>query len=193
MKWAFHPALLALSVAWLPCVAPADIVQWTDHAGVTHYTNLTSEVPADDQASVKVVVDESTRQRPAAGEASTAPAPYQPSQGRLAEAIYDRSQWLNAYLEGLQRGLQIGGAAGAGGAVQINGPLVVTTSGTVPYYDYAGPYFYRYGWPYFYPGVAVFDHARFRHLGRFRERPFVLGRIRTFGRFPGVHRHLRGW
>lgn len=55
MKCALHIIAAALIVALLPAVAAADIVAWTDNAGITHYTNLTGEVPP--QQAVQVVVD----------------------------------------------------------------------------------------------------------------------------------------
>src|SRR5574340_1466649 len=38
--------MLAVILASLQAVASADIFAWTDSAGVTHYTNLTGEVPS---------------------------------------------------------------------------------------------------------------------------------------------------
>jgi uncharacterized protein DUF4124 len=200
MNWVFRSILLALIVAALPAVAPADIFRWTDDAGVTHYTNLKSEVPAD-QAAVQVVVDEAARRPPAANDAPVpdppapvAPPPAQPSQAERAEAFYDRSQELSAYLEGLQRGLTVGGGVAVGGGVEINAPLVVGGSSPGPYsYSYGSPYFcawpysYACDWPYFYPGVAVFHHERARHLGRLHARPFGFGRVRSFGHSRAFH------
>ncbi|HUO37340.1 MAG TPA: DUF4124 domain-containing protein [Mycobacterium sp.] len=187
----------AVIMVALPAIASADIFQWTDDAGVAHYTNLKSEVPAAQQGSVQVVVDEAVRRPPATGEApaqdppaSVAPTSEASAQAQLAEAVYARSQWLSAYLEGLQSGLSAGGVVASGGAVDINGPLVV--SGASPWpsaYNYGLPYSYACAWPYsywcdgryFYPGVAVFHHPRSRRLGPFRA-GHSFGRRPSFGR-----------
>ena len=51
------PILLAVILTFsLTAVAAADIVEWKDDAGVTHYTNLKGEVPSQEVA--RVVVDE---------------------------------------------------------------------------------------------------------------------------------------
>jgi uncharacterized protein DUF4124 len=192
--------VLALIVA-LPDMASADIFRWTDDAGVTHYTNLRSEVPAEHQASAQVVVDEAARRPPAANDArvpdapgAIAPAPEPPSPAQMADRSDDRFQQLSAYLEGLQRGLTLGGTVAVGGGVEINGPLVVGGSNSWPYsYSYGGPYFcgwpysYSCGWPYFYPGVAVFHHERSPHLRRFHARSFGFGRMRSFHHSPPFH------
>ena len=204
MNWAFRVILLTLILAALPAMAFADVFRWTDDAGVTHYTNLKSEVPLDDP-SAQVVVNEAARrlvaasdvsvQDPPAAAAPAAPPSDQPAQAQLADAIYDQMQLLNAYLEGLQRGMAGGGpvaVGGSGGSVEINGPLVVGGSSQWPYsYGYgwpafcSWPYFSGCGWPYLYPGVAVFHRGPFRHLGRLHARPFVLGGMRGFGRSAG--------
>lgn len=156
--------VLALIAVCLPAVASADIFQWTDTGGVTHYTNLKAEVPDDAQASLHVVVDEAVRPAQSAADstpdaaASTNPAPpesQQTSQAQLLEAVYDQSQWMNAYLNGLQHGLEVGTVAGGNAGIEINAPLVVSGSGAAPYYDYASPSLYGFGWPYGYPVVAT--------------------------------------
>jgi len=203
MKRIFRAILGASIVVAFPAMVSADIFQWTDDAGVAHYTNLKSEVPAADRESVQVVVDEAARRPPAASDApvqdpgaSVAAPPEEPSQAQLVEALYDRSQWLSAYLEGLQSGLTAGGAVASGGGVEINGPLVVGGSSTSPYsYSYGAPYPYGCAWPYsywcdvpyFYPGVAVFRGQRSRQFGPFPARPFVFGRTRSFGHSPVRH------
>jgi hypothetical protein len=203
MKRIVHAILGAVIVVALSAMASADIFQWTDDAGVAHYTNLKSEVPAAYQGSVQVVVDEAARRQAAASDApvqdppaSVAPAPEQPAQAQLVETLYDRSQWLSGYLDGLQSGLSAGGAVASGGAVEINAPLVVGGSSAYPYSDsYGPPYFsgcawpYSYGcdWPYFYPGVAVSHRERSRHRGPFPARPFVFGKTRRFGHSPAHH------
>ena len=184
-------------VAALPATASADIFQWTDDAGVVHYTNLKSEVPKEDQASVHVVVDEAARRQTTMTDAPVPDprvpsTPVDPSQAQLVQALYDRSLWLSAYLEGLQRGLSAGGAVASGGSVEINGPLVVGGSSAWPAaYSYAWPYPYGCAWSspygcnvgYFYPGVAAFHRERLRHFGPLHARPFVFDGMRSFGRF----------
>jgi uncharacterized protein DUF4124 len=220
MKGVVSPIVVALIAvaALLPAVASADIFQWTDDTGVTHYTNLKAEVPASDQASLQVVVDEAARQEQAAAPVavqdasesagSAAPGTDPPSQAQLVQALYDRSQWLTAYLEGLQSGLAAASHANSGGSVGINAPVVVTGSGTLPdFYGYNGPYGYglpyAYGWPYFYPGVAVFHEGRFGHFGHFgrfghfghfgplRKGPFTFGKMGGFGHAAPLGR--AGW
>jgi hypothetical protein len=216
MKRVIRAVLPALIALLLPAVAFADIFQWTDNTGVAHYTNLKALVPADDQASMQVVVDEAARQQQAAGQVAVpeaaasavpaAPAADPASQAELVQALYDRTQWLTAYLEGLQSGLAVGRDA-PGGSVGINAPVVVTGSSAppnfygynTPYYGYGWPYF-GYGWPYFYgwPPVyttfttgALFHGRRFRHFRPLRKQGFGFGRIGGFTRAPP---HARaGW
>lgn len=198
MKWIRRSALWVLIVAALATVASGDILEWRDDGGVMHYTNMKCEVPGDRQASMQVLVDEAAR-RQAAGDTSVqggpasadpaAPPPDQPSQAQLTEASYAQS--LSAYLEGLQRGLDVSGRPPAGGGVVINGPLAVSGSSTVPdyqstwpsFYGYGWPYFYGYGWPYFYPGVAVSHRGRSPHPGSFHggARPHMSGARLSFG------------
>ncbi len=216
MKWVLHPVLPILLVVLavsIPTMAMADIFEWTDGAGVTHYTNLKATVPAGDQASLQVVVDEAARRLQVGGAgmqddpAPPAPSPVDPSRAQLVQALYDQTQRLSAYLEGLQRGLDAG-VRGTGGGVAVNAPVVVTGSGTVPdIYGYGGPY-YGYGlpyyggpyfgcgwpyfcgagWPYFYPGVAVFSghFGHFKHFGQF-------GHFGNFGQPGPFHKAPRSF
>jgi uncharacterized protein DUF4124 len=154
-------SVFALILLLPPVVAAADILQWKDASGVTHYTNLKAAVPTDEHASV--VVDEAARrtQSPVDEVAGPAvPASQPPEEPRLAQVVYDRSQLSNAYLEGLERGLEVGRSVATGGSVQINSPLVAGGSSTAPYLGYGG-----YGWPYSYPLLTTsFDRGRSRHL-----------------------------
>jgi hypothetical protein len=152
-------SVLALILLLPPVVAAADILQWKDASGVTHYTNLKAEVPADEHASV--VVDEAARRTQSTVDEGTAgpavPASQPPEPPRQAQVIYDRSQVSNAYLEGLERGLEVGRSVAAGGSVQINAPLVAGGYSTAPYVEY--------GRPYSYPLLTTsFDRGRSRHL-----------------------------
>lgn len=182
---AMKATVLALIAVCLPTVASADIFQWTDTSGVTHYTNLKAAVPDDAQASLQVVVDETARRSQSAGDAaapsaaaSTDPASLeaqQTSQAQLLEAVYDQSQWMNAYLNGLQHGLEVGTVAGGNAGIEINAPLVVSGSGAAPYYDYASPSLYGYGWPYGYPVVATsFASRRVRRGFHRHQDPLAL-------------------
>jgi hypothetical protein len=149
--------LLCWSIA-----ARADIIEWQDADGVRHYTNLKGEVPKEQEASTRVVVDELARQPAVTSDAAVAPqpAPQSIEPRREAQVVYDRSQVSEAYVRGLQRGLETAGivAGGGGGGVQINGPLAIANATTpAPYYD---PYS-----PGYYPLVTTsFDRGRSRHL-----------------------------
>ena len=158
-----HLAMIVLLLCWSGA-AGADIIEWQDADGVSHYTNLKDEVPKDQGASTRVVVDELARQpalsTDAAGE--TRPAPQSVEPRREAEVVYDRSQVSEAYLRGLQRGLEVAGIVagkgGGGGGVQINGPLAIANA--TPPTSYYDPYN-----PGFYPLVTTsFDRGRSRHL-----------------------------
>lgn len=127
--------LLAVIIGVLPATASADILQWTDEAGVVHYTNLKAEVPAAARASA--LVDETARRPPAVSEVpvpdQSVPQPAaERSEAPIAQALYDQSLWLTAYIAGLQRGLAGGGAVASGGSVEINGPLAVSGSNPWP-------------------------------------------------------------
>ncbi len=155
MKWVIIPALILMV---LPTPASADIVEWTDTAGVTHYTNLKGAVPA--QQPVQIVVDEQVwvphgSAAPAVKEDPVAPPEPPPDPG---------DEVLRAYLAGLQSGA--GGNVNAGGSVYISGPLAVTISPT-PYGSYGLP---AYGW--FWPGYySVWPTSLIgRHHGPIHDR-----------------------
>jgi hypothetical protein len=142
--------------------ASADIVEWKDAEGVRHYTNIEAEVPPAYRQSVLVVVNEQARPIPAA-ESTEAPG-QQPVVAkadepvRPAEGAHDWPPGTEAYLAGLERGLQLGRAVRAGGDVNIIGPLAVASAAG------AGP-----GVGYFLPSPVVplvttsFDRGRSRH------------------------------
>jgi hypothetical protein len=175
--------LVAILLCWSGA-SLADIIEWQDANGVRHYTNLKGEVPKEQENSTRVVVDELVRQPvPSAGTAAVVEAaPQSPEPRREAEVVYDRSQLSEAYLRGLQRGLQTAGmvaGGGGGGGVQINGPLAIAKA-TNP-----APYYSDYYYPGYYPLVTTsFDRGRSRHLtlrlllqDQFaidREAPFVF-------------------
>lgn len=156
-----HMVLVAILVCGSGA-ASADIIEWQDADGVRHYTNLKAEIPLEQAGSTRVVVDEVARQ-PAGGVAAAVAAPLPPpaEPRREAQVVYDRPLVSEAYLRGLQRGLEAAGvlaAGGGGGGVQINGPLAIArTTAAEPYY---GDYY-----PGYYPLVTTsFDRGRSRHL-----------------------------
>jgi hypothetical protein len=134
----------------------ADIVEWQDADGVWHYTNLKDEVPQEYTA--QVVVDERTDDPQGSSEA---PVVAEPSPD--AAATDDRAAL--AYLEGLERGLDVAArAVNTGGGVTINGPLAVTIPVPMPYavsptgYDWLPT-----GYPFlagYYPVVTTFSPHR---------------------------------
>ncbi len=145
----FH-ILLALIFALLPAVGSADILKWIDDTGVTHYTNLKGEVPA--QESVEVVVDE-TVWVPAVSETSRDPVA--PPQDPVAPppVPYDSvAEVRSAYLAGLSSGLATN--VSSGGSVYISGPLAVSVAAPPADVGYVNP---GYGWwaPGYYPFLVT--------------------------------------
>ena len=108
--------------------AEADVIEWRDSDGVRHYTNLKEEIPAEQRDAAQVVIDEAVRH--GHGDTPSSTDPVQPEPSRQAQVIYDRSAAAAAYLEGLQRGLELGDSArsGASGNIQINGPLAIANA-----------------------------------------------------------------
>lgn len=156
-----------IAVVVLSSAAAADIFEWRDADGVTHYTNLQAEVPKEHEQAVQVVVDERGREsqgktepgcEPAA--AVTQPAAI-PETRRQAQVVYDQSAVVTAYIAGVERGLaaaQQGAAAGGqDGGVFLHGPLAVANATSAPPY-YAYP-------PYELPLLTTpFDRGRSRYL-----------------------------
>lgn len=137
--------------------AGADIVEWRDAAGVQHFTNVEAEVPAAYRQTTQTIVDERVWRAPA--EASE-----QPSSGakanepeRTAAVVYDSPPAAEAYLAGLERGLQLVRAA-RGGDVTISGPLAVATSAAGG--DHSGYWLPARGYPLV---TTSFDRGRSRH------------------------------
>src|SRR2546430_2574452 len=94
--------LLSLLLA-LP--AAADIIEWRDRDGVRHFTNLKEEIPPENREAAHVVVDEAVHHGPSD---ATPPAEVAPPDGaRQAQVFYDRTATTEAYLEGLQRGIEL--------------------------------------------------------------------------------------
>jgi hypothetical protein len=140
----------------------AEIYEWRDASGARHFTNNKQGVPAEYQASTRILVADwqSPPDVPVpAAAASTAPAPAQ-----RAEVVADAVVWDAGYQAGVQDAMiDGGGGGGGGGAVQINGPLAVATSRaseSMPGFGY-GLY---PPWPWYYPFVTTgFDRGRSRH------------------------------
>jgi len=160
MKRGFH-IVLALILASLPTVASADILQWTDTAGVTHYTNLKAEVPAHEVA--QVVVDEQVwvpPQAPAEPIAKDAPVADPPPPRDTEDEV------ARAYIAGLNSGLADN--VSTGGSVYISGPLAVTIAAPAPYGSYVLP---AYDWLpqsyYPYLTTSVIERHRGPRGGRF--------------------------
>jgi hypothetical protein len=158
--------IFAACVVFIFCAtaALADILEWQDANGVRHYTNLKSEVPKEHQPALQVVVDELAR-RPAAENAAASgeAAAETPSVElpRQAQVVYDRSEAAQAYVEGLERGLELArtmSAAGTGGNARFNGPLAIANAvNSSPYGGYLTPWYY--------PLVTTsFDRGRSRYL-----------------------------
>jgi hypothetical protein len=170
-------AVLVIVCTLLAAAGRADVVEWQDAAGVQHYTNVTDEVPPGQVA--RVIVSEPARQpqgsaAPTASESETAPP-------RDMAAAYDGLS--RAYLEGLERGLALGGGD-RGGNVYISGPLAVTIATSTPDSGYVSP---GLAWPYdslwagyypfvpgYYPLVGPFrQHRSKHHAGHFKGFPFA--------------------
>jgi len=123
--------VLALVLVSVPTMALADIVEWTDSDGVTHYTNLKDEVPS--QQAVQVVVDEQiwVPKGPAVTDSNEEPVvlPQPPPPPDRDDEI------VRAYIAGVDHGMAYDTAAG--GSVSINGPLAITVPQS--YAPYAQP------------------------------------------------------
>jgi len=155
-SWLLSGVLLLVATA-----AQADIVEWSDAEGVRHYTNVEAEVPADRRDTAQVIVNERVwRVRAAdstdtAGQTATVDSTAEPA--RVATVVQERQPATEAYLAGLERGLQLARAVRSGD-VNISGPLAVANStGAV------APAGYWLPTP-VYPLVTTsFDRGRSRH------------------------------
>jgi len=157
----------------LPAVASANILEWTDDAGVTHYTNLKGDLPSEQVG--QVVVDEQVWvPQPAVPDAKEAPVA-QPDPPRDTE-----DEMLRAYLAGLQTGLARN--VSSGGSVYISGPLAVTSSPPTPYGSYVLP---GYDWllPGYYPFLTTSVIGRHRFPVRSRFGTGFRGRFPFSERF----------
>jgi hypothetical protein len=166
MKLVLWPVVMAC-VSLASSVAAGDILQWRDDTGVRHYTNVKEEVPKAQRESARVVVDEMARGAartegsPAGGVATHSSAPPQGLEPQhQAMVVYDRSALAEAYLAGLERGLDMrrGVGTGGGGGLRITGPLAVANA-------VAPGVWAPYLAPSYYPFVTTsFDRGRSRHL-----------------------------
>lgn len=159
MKKGFSAGLLA--VALVAGVARADVYEWREADGTRHFTNSLQGVPTAYQSTAIVIVADWAH--PAAPDsASAAPAAPAPPASAPAQAqvVTDDTAWNEAYVAGMRAAMGLGGG-GAGGSVQINGPLAVASTRQS---DAASPGFYP-PWPWYYPLVTTgFDRGRSRHM-----------------------------
>jgi hypothetical protein len=157
-RWLVASALLIAADA-----AVADIIVWRDANGVRHFTNRADTVPAEHRVAAEVLIVDAPRiDVPVAAVAAAAAPPVGPT------VASDQERFDHAYRAGLDAGLSLvagggGGGAAEGGAVQINGPLAVTTVHERQDVGW-GPYAWGGGWPGYYPFVTTgFDRGRSRH------------------------------
>jgi hypothetical protein len=152
---------LVLSLGLLLAIpAMADIIEWRDGNGVRHYTNLKEEVPADYRAAAQVVIDEAVRHHTVDADVDKPPVVAAPESQppRQAQVVYDRPNVDAAYIEGLERGLEMAQLRNQPppAEVQINGPLAIANAQPPVI---VAPL--RYPYPYV---TTAFDGGRSRHL-----------------------------
>ncbi len=164
--------VLGVMVLLSPIAAAADILEWRDASGARHFTNQRETVPAAHRGSAEVLIVDAPRLDPPA---AAAPGPLPPAARSQSPPTEPDEQ----YLAGLRAGMQLGsdssawgggggaaeGGAAAGGAVEIHGPLAVTT---VHVSDPAADGAWLSGaygdWPGYLPLVTTsFDRGRSRH------------------------------
>jgi len=204
MKFVIRQWLALSLLVALVLPASAEIYEWRDDAGDRHFTNSMNDVPADEQAAVRVIVTEAPAQgdKDAKGDAGELPCATQSAEAstpapRLAQVVYGNPESSPAYAEGVRDALMAlaGDRSAEGrGSVQINGPLAVNNSN-------AGGLAYGYGgfgaFPWYYPFVTTgFDRGRSRFLtlrlllqDQFqldRDGPFAFERFPQIGIGPGL-------
>ena len=176
MKSRFH-IVLAVILTSLPLAASADILEWTDNAGVTHYTNLKAEVPS--QQAVQVVVDEQVwvPRGPAEPDEKRQDPVAPPQPPPLPEDEVSR-----AYVAGVESGLARN--VSTGGSVYIAGPLAVTIASP------SSPTYVQPGADWLLPGYSPFLTTavveRPRGPERGRGSPGNHGRSPVFPRSPSA-------
>lgn len=174
MNRGVHATVLALIFAVLPAVACADIVQWTDTAGVTHYTNVKGDVPSHEVA--QVVVDEQVW----LSRSSALPDAEEQEVTEPEPPRYSEDEVLQAYLAGVDSASTPAPEVSTGGNVYISGPLAVAIAPSVPYGRDLLP---GYGW--LLPGYApvLTTSAVWRHGVPKRGRFGPHARVRFPQRF----------
>lgn len=137
-------------------MAHGDVLAWRDAAGVRHFTNRIETIPTEHRARAEVVVVSVPEAVAHPGGAAVPPAATPDLPAAEIEAAYRAG-----LLAGTQLGSSGGGGGGAaeGGAVEISGPLAVTTVHVAPYAEWGwGPGGYDF------PLVTTgFDRGRSRH------------------------------
>jgi len=150
------PALMLLASA-----ARGDIYEWRDPSGARHFTNDKQGVPAEYQTTARVLV--TNWEHPVVAEPAAPPEPAPPAPPAGAEVVTEGSALSDAFAAGMRAALELGGAGGGGGAVQINGPLAVSSVRAPEQYGYPSGFYPP--WPWYYPFVTTsFDRGRSRHL-----------------------------
>ena len=187
MRWLWWRVALILVVASV--AARADILEWRDAQGDRHFTNNIVNVPEDRQATARILVVAA----PAEVAVAEPPPVAQPEPVREPILVYDQTEQLDDYVDGLRAGLALAAAASApvgGGGVNITGPLAVTSADTGAT-ALASPF------PLYYPLVTTsFDRGRSRGLtlrlllqDQFqidRDGPFIYERLIPIGLGPNL-------
>jgi hypothetical protein len=150
--WALIAAALLFTA-----VARADVYEWRDPSGARHFTNSKQDVPAEYQATARVIVAD--WEHPAEPTAAASA----PSASDGPQVAADGASWTAGYLAGLRAATEVGGGGGgAGGAVQINGPLAVASARAPEGYGGYPTALYP-PWPWYFPFVTTgFDRGRSR-------------------------------
>jgi hypothetical protein len=160
----------------LSAPAAADVIKWRDAQGVRHYTNIKEEIP--EGARAQVVIDESVRHRSPEAEPAVPKASNDVDPPRQAQVVYDRPAMREAYLDGVQQGMEMARSVGgpAAPSIQINGPLAIANAAPPQPSYVVGPY----GYPLL---TTSFDGGRSRHqtLRMLLQDEFAIERDLTFG------------
>jgi hypothetical protein len=156
--WAVIAAATLLAGA-----ARADVYEWRDPSGARHFTNSKQGVPAEYQAAAHIIVADWEHYPAAEAPAPAVPAAAAPPQPAQAEVATEGPPWNEAYAAGMRAAMELGGGGGAGGSVQINGPLAIASVRTPQTYGGYPSALYP-PWPWYYPFVTTsFDRGRSRH------------------------------
>lgn len=150
--------VFSLLLSLTPSLLAAEIVSWTDNAGVRHYTNVPGEIPVLYRDTVETVVKDMPRttaeeDAPATVERSR-PARERP---RMAQVVYQRPPVSEEYVRGFLEGVAYSRGGGRGGDVNIEGPLAIADAHVAP----PPPTYYSDPYPLV---TSAFDRGRSRHL-----------------------------